>query len=266
MASRVKSILISAYMGLKEKTFCSNGTRLKYMFFKGSTDALIISFSAFSKERAVYNYVRTLKDFSCSRLYIKDDFGPLHTGSYYLGEKGLHNVEPAVIELIKSIYSRMNSDCLMLFVGSSKGGYAALNFAIEFKNSIAIVGAPQYHLGTHLNEPYFYPMLEDIFGPRTDEKIALLDQHICDKYKKNGYGMNQQIYIQYSPAEWSTVFNEYTYERHIRYLLDDLEKYTNITVRKEVLDYKDHSDVHRFFPDYLKRNIKELLDVHSKLD
>lgn len=266
MASSIKSLMISAYMGLKEKTFYSNGTRLKYMFFKGSTDALIISFSAFSKERAVYNYVRTLKDFGCSRLYIKDDFGPLHTGSYYLGEKGLHNVEPAVIELIKSIVSQMNGDCSIIFIGSSKGGYAALNFAIEFKNSLAIVGAPQYHLGTHLNEPYFYPMLEDIFGSRTDEKIALLDQHICNKYKKNGYGMNQQIFIQYSTVEWSTVFNEFTYERHIKYLLNDLEKYTDITVHKEVLDYTDHSDVHKFFPDYLKRNIREILEARNRTD
>lgn len=263
MATGLRSAMISTYMRLKERRFSSNGTSIKYLYYKGRTDVLIVSFSAYNKEKAVYNYVRSLKAFDCSRLYIKDDFGPSRTGSYYLGEKGKHNVEPTVIKLIKSKVSESNAKRI-IFIGSSKGGYAALNFAVEFANSIAIVGAPQYHLGSHLNEPFFFPMLEDIIGSRTDDKILQLDQHICEKYKKHGYGMNQKIYIQYSPEEWSKVFNEYTYERHIKHLLSDLEKYTDIGVFSEILDYKDHNDVHKYFPEYLVRTIHSTLGEISK--
>lgn len=262
---KLYKFLIVKYMSLKEKTFSSHDTRIKYMLFRGKQkvpNTLIIVFSAYNKERAVYNYVRSLKQFDIPRLYIKDDFGPQRTGSYYLGEKGKHNVEPAVISLINRIINdlfRENSNPKLIFVGSSKGGYAALNFAVEFDNSYAIVGAPQYKLGDHLNEEYFYPMLEDIIGIRTKENIAQLNNHIREKYKNKSNLLKQTIYIQYSEKEWSYVFNESTYQKHIKYLIEDIETLTNIVLEREVLDYKDHNDVHLYYPNYLVNKVNLIL-------
>lgn len=263
---KLYKFLIVKYMSLKEKTFSSHETRIKYMLFRGKQkvpNTLIIVFSAYNKEKAMYNYVRSLKQFDIPRLYIKDDFGPQKTGSYYLGEKGKHNVEPAVIALInrtKSNLLRESPNPKLIFVGSSKGGYAALNFAVEFDNSYAIVGAPQYKLGDHLNEEYFYPMLEDIIGIRTKENIAQLNDHIREKYKNKSNLLKQTIYIQYSEKEWSYVFNESTYQKHIKFLIEDIETMTNIVLECEVLDYKDHNDVNLFYPKFLVDTVRKIID------
>lgn len=180
--SIIKKNALSLYLKIKEKTYYSNGTRLKYLFYKRNSNILVVCFSAYNKDKAVYNYVRSLKNFDVSRLYIKDDFGPNGTGSYYLGENAKGNVEKAVIELIKKkTPSNSNGRPVVVFVGSSKGGYAALNFSVEFENSYAVVGAPQYKLGSHLNEPFFHPMLKDIIGEITQERISQLDNHIAEK-------------------------------------------------------------------------------------
>lgn len=261
MRTNIKKKILSLYIICKERKFYSNGTRLKYLFYKGTGNILVVIFSAYSKEKAMYNYVRSLKEFKCSKIYIKDDFGPDHTGSYYLGEKARHNVEHAVIELIKSKATSIgDGKPIIVFVGSSKGGYAALNYAVEFDNSYAIVGAPQYKLGSHLNEPFFYPMLEDIFGDITPDKISNLDDHIKRKYKSLDSDKRQHIYLQYSSAEYSEIFKEFTYEKHIRYLIEDLRKYTNIELSCEVLDYKDHNDVHKYYPDYLKSKLHYIIN------
>ena len=133
-----------------------------------------------------------------------------------------------------------------------------MNFAVEFDNSFAIVGAPQYFLGSHLNEPFFYPMLEDIFGEITEEKITDLDRHIQNKYLSWNKDYKQSIYIQYSAVEWSSVFKEYTYEKHIKYLISDIKMHTRIDLYEQVLDYKDHNDVYKYYPRYLIENIERI--------
>lgn len=253
LKKKIKYMGIATWLFLKERTYRANDTRLKYLFFEGKGDALIITFSAYNDEKPLYNYIRTLHDSSVSRLYIKDDFGADHKGSYYLGEKGKHNVEETVVDLINQTIKKLNlsESCKLIFIGSSKGGYAALNFAVMFNNSYAIVGAPQYLLGTHLNQEFFYPMLEDIIGDRTDEKIALLDEHIKKKYINKNKEWKQYVYMQYSDVE-------YTFDMHIQYLIDDL-KMTNITTNFDLLHYQDHSEVHKFFPDYLHKTTEKIL-------
>lgn len=261
MMNKIKKLMLKIIIKLKEKNYKSNGTQLKYLFFKETGENLIVIFSAYNKDVALYNYLKTLKNYKCSKLYIKDDFGPSRTGSYYLGEHGKKNVEPTVIKLIREklcAIEGINSN--IIFVGSSKGGYAALNFAVEFENSIAIVGAPQYKLGTHLNEPFFYPMLEDIIGNRTSGKIKNLDDHIKNKYINMPKGLNQQIFIQYSPVEWSDVFRQYTYKTHIEPFIQDVRKYTDIQLNEERVFYKEHNDVHKYFPSYLCTILSNLIN------
>ncbi len=88
MVQQVKRFLLNCYMLIKEKKYKKNGTRIKYLLYPGSKDSLVVVFSAYNKNKAIYNYVRSLNHIKSTRLYILDDFGPTHTGSYYLGEKG----------------------------------------------------------------------------------------------------------------------------------------------------------------------------------
>ncbi len=251
---RIKHIGISIWLAAKEKTFCANGTRLKYLLFQGNKDALIVVFSAYN-EKPLYNYVRSLKGIKATRLYIKDDFGANGKGSYYLGENGNHNVEKTVYELIEKQIMEIgiiDSSTKLIFVGSSKGGYAALNFAAMYNNSYAIVGAPQYLLGTHLIHDNLYLMMDDIIGCRDRNRVLALDDHIRVKYEKKPQEYKQTIYIQYSEEE-------YTYDLHIKQLIEDLKK-TSIEVNLEILHYKEHTDVHKYFPKYLQDVISCILE------
>lgn len=256
LKDRVKHMGIALWLLMNEKTFRRNDTRLKYLFYKGNSDVLIVSFSAYNKEKALYNYIRTLKNIDASKLYIKDDFSKNKKGSYYLGEKGKHNVEGTVCELIQHYVEKLgfNNESRLIFVGSSKGGYAAINFGLEFDNSYIISGAPQYFLGTHLNEPYFYDMLEDIVGERTEANIQSLDNHIRNKIQKLHH--NSHVFLQYSNKEP-------IYETQIKHLVEDL---SNSDIKCEFceLDYPEHADVHKYFPQYLHDSIMSIINSRNE--
>ena len=91
--------------------------------------------------------MRTIKECGVNRLFIKDDFGPNQCGDYYLGCNGTYSVENAVFELIDR-YIKLVKPKKIIFFGSSKEGYAAINFGLRYPDSKMIVAAPQYYLGT----------------------------------------------------------------------------------------------------------------------
>lgn len=65
--------MFKALILLKEK--CHQG-RLRYMFFNKHSRELAIIFSGIPKDgKAVYNYVRTLRDLPMDQLFLLDDFG-----------------------------------------------------------------------------------------------------------------------------------------------------------------------------------------------
>lgn len=105
---------------------------------------LVIGFQACNDAGPRYNYVKTLKSCKVNRLFIKDDLGPRHLGDYYLGENGTFSVENDVFELINNFISKLKPQSIV-FIGSSKGGYAALNFGICFPSSNIIIASPQYY-------------------------------------------------------------------------------------------------------------------------
>lgn len=131
-----------------EKIHVSNNG-IRYCFKKAkfkNKDKLIVIFSAFSSDRAKYNYINTLSLFDCNKLYILDDYGS--KGSYYLGLNGMLDIETSVVSLISNIMHENN----ILFknvisVGSSKGGTAALYYGMKYNYGNIIVGAPQYKIG-----------------------------------------------------------------------------------------------------------------------
>lgn len=159
----------------------------------------------------------TLRSCEVSCLFIKDDFGSDGFGDYYLGCNGTYSVEDAVIEMVRE-YIHSLSPKKLIFAGSSKGEYAALNFGLRFPNAEIIVAAPQYRLGDYL------------WGDNGDRRFA----------------DTQRIFIHYSAKE-------HTYPEHIQYLLQDLEK--RIYVEKDEKDYQVHGNLKYYFPEYLKAKV-----------
>ncbi|UTB33053.1 MAG: hypothetical protein NKF70_01910 [Methanobacterium sp. ERen5] len=116
---------------------------IKYIFCEGKiSNQLVVTFPAFAKSNQPpqYNYIRTLRNCKCSRLFILDDFGP--RGSYLIGETRDNSIEESVISLINDICLEHSIKKENVIVnGTSKGGYCALYYGIKYKFGYVIAGA-----------------------------------------------------------------------------------------------------------------------------
>lgn len=60
---------------------------------KNEAKTLVVVFSGFAN-KARYNYIRTLKKYSISKIFILDNFGYKKLGSYYMGIIASRGVSP----------------------------------------------------------------------------------------------------------------------------------------------------------------------------
>lgn len=237
---------------IHEKKFRANGTRLKYMFYesKGS-ETLLVSFPACDPNTARYNYMRTLHPFKCNKLFLLDDFGDNHRGCYLIED----NVEKTTKQLLLSIINRCESRIMggkllnIIFLGSSKGGYSALNFSLLIPNIKVVIGAPQYYLGRYLAGEKNLPNLKFIIGEINEKNIEELDFRLKNRIVTSSF--KPKVYFHYSRAE-------HTYEDHVKDLLSDL-KCAEISVEEDVQYYPQHGGLKDFYPPYLVKTIKEIL-------
>lgn len=235
-----------------QRVFHYDGVKVKYMYKKvKNSKALIIVFSSCTRKglKARYNYVKTLRNFECNRLFILDDWASDHRGSYYLGKNFQFNEEKATNALIDR-FIQIQPESKVLFCGSSKGGYAALNFGLQHKDAIVISGGPQYHLYQYLkngNEA----ALNHIMGDYSKEKAELIDDHLRNVIEKDDFSSSQKVYIHFSDQE-------HTYTEHIQDLLFDLSE-KEIQLEKDISKYTDHSEISLYFPDFLKKTIEKVI-------
>lgn len=234
-----------------EHVFQHQEVELKYLFVpKKSSRVLIVVFSGMNPNRASYNYIDILNDSHHNRLYILDDFGDERLGCFYHGTNGHHQAETAIKALLNKIQNDNNIPQL-IFCGSSKGGYAALNFGLDYPTSVIIAGAPQYYLGYYLTHRKSPELLNIIAGKEYSQTyIENINKKICSKISSNAADYRGKIYLHFSN-------NEHTYDEHIQYLLLDLDRY-NYTYEVECMSYPHHDDVAIFFPVYLKKILSEI--------
>jgi len=113
-----------------------NGNNLKYIRHEyENSDTLIVIFQAINTT-PTYNYISTLNDFKVNKLFIKDDYGgdPKTRSSYYLGKGKDFYIADATQALIKETVNSLNiNPNRVIFLGSSKGGYAALYHGVTAK-------------------------------------------------------------------------------------------------------------------------------------
>lgn len=237
-----------------QKKYQCEAINIKYIFDRyKKCNILIVVFSACTRIgiKARYNYVRTLKSIHANKLFILDDFAEDKRGCYYLGQYPTYRIENAVKELIFGVYHKIHARKI-LFCGSSKGGWASLNFAFDMNldNKVVICGAPQYFLGKYLKN--FETTFEFIKGESdTNEVISELDQHL--RAKVFNFKCPPKIYIHYS-------INDHTYCEHINALLDDLHLHS-IELVEDIKHYENHFDVSLFFPDFLLNAVRQEIET-----
>lgn len=231
-----------------EKEFLAKDgeTSLRYMLFKKPSDALIVGFASRDARGPVYHYVHTLACTSASRLYIKDDYA--QNGTFYLGRHQTNDIEEACFELIDKAAKQCGAKKLY-FIGSSKGGYAAINFGIEYPNSTMVVAAPSYYVGSILRDRKGYVDAVKLVmdEPITPEKVERVDKHLYNKIQKNPYANTQRLFIHYSPKE------PY-YEQHVHDLLRDLRE-SGVEISEDLGSYTEHEDLKFYYPDYVTKVI-----------
>lgn len=227
-----------------QKVYKGNKYNIKYLLKKNpySKDLLIIFTSCTPPgKKARYNYIRTLDKFKCNKLFILDDFGYDSRGAYYLGFNNDFQIEKDVNLLINKIIENLSIKN-KFFIGSSKGGYAALYFGLDFKDSIIISGAPQYMLGNYLDYPNHKHILKYIMGDCSSNSINLLNDLMKNKLTNSQKNTNK-IYLHYSNKEE-------TYESDISLLIDKL-KALNFETYYDLKDYTSHSDLTNYFPKFI---------------
>lgn len=257
MELSIKGLQTQFFQLRHERVFRGEGTRLKYMYFPmeerrpGGANILLVGFQGCHDKEARYNYVRTCQALNVHRLFIKDDFAPNRRGSYYLGEKGQYNVERLVHELVQTFIDRLQPE-RVIFMGSSKGGYGAINCGLEFEQVIIIAGAPQYRLGTYLDKPFNRPNLIDIIGDYTPENIQQLDVRLEQKIKQNPFARSQTCYLHYSNVE-------HTYEKHIKDLRRDILD-SGMVLIEDIADYPEHGEVGKYYPAFLLQTVNSIME------
>lgn len=242
----------------RQKTFHSSGVQMKYMLLEADSPNLIVVFSAFTRKglKARYNYVRTLKNVKHSKLFILDDFGDDGRGAYYIGHDMKFDEEKATVQLIRQIRNKTHAERI-LFCGSSKGGWAALDIGLQFPEADMIIGGPQYYLGRYLIDSDNMDALRHIAGDVTEEKIGILDGYLEKRIRNNPYKESQRIYLHYSDQE-------HTYREHIQFLRRALEE-EGYYLEENVADYASHSDISYYFPEYLCGTVEKLYGEERRI-
>lgn len=261
-AARLRTVLLRLYQLVKQRRYRGFSCELNYIYSGcPGSDSLIVVFSGCTGPGipARYNYMRTLKDIPCHKLFILDDFGLDRRGGYYLGAYPEFLFEKATMALIgETVTRRSIKTCY--FAGSSKGGWAALNFGAKLSLPVkkyVIAGAPQYLLGQYLYHPANRITFDGICGEHeAAEVVAALDRHLPDAIRTGSGGGNRpHVYLHYSSRE-------HTYEEHIVHLIGALKE-NGYPLTEDVAAYTDHTAVAAHYPPFLLRTLKERMDAQS---
>lgn len=155
--NKVKQLSVAKLIEEKESKFDGKQHQIKYMFLpEQNSPYLIVVLSGFSgreayQENAKFNYIKTLLNVKCNKLYIMDEVENIPT--YYYGTKSEPSYLEDCVNLIQEIMEKYN--ILIentMIAGSSKGGTGAILIGNELKAGYIIAGAPQYFPLDYLNE------------------------------------------------------------------------------------------------------------------
>ena len=254
----IRKIISKVYMKYllnKEKTFKGKKCVLKYLYFKKRKSRyLLIVFSGFPGEgKAKYNYIRKFKRLKCNKLYILDDFGYDCKGSYYLGKNNDFFVEEAVDKLIEEVAKKYNIfKSKIICAGSSKGGYAALYFAIKYRFGYAVAGAPQILLGNYLKVPKHQHILKYIFGGINEKEINNANNLLFEVIDSMTNYPNLYLHI----GE-----NDEHFQNDVIPFIDRL-KSKDILYYLDIQKGEDHKNIGVYYPKYANKVIHNI--IHSK--
>lgn len=215
---------------------------------------LCVAFSAIgAPHNFTYNYRSSLASVDAYRLYVLDDFGS--RGSYYYAD---HRDE-SIFSSVQSFLQEVASDLAispedMVFLGSSKGGTAALAHGLRLGAGQILAGAPQCFPGAYLRGAA-PEILEFVAGGGPDNPDKWLDRMLPDAIE-NARG-NPAIIL---------LVGEKDSHRHVH--VEPLVRMTataGLQARTLVVKNVSHADIGRAFGPYVKAILRPGADRAEKL-
>lgn len=235
----------------KQRSFLHKGYKIRFILEKHDSPKLIVVFSSCTRAgiKARYNYINTLKETKCNKLFILDDYGDDGRGVFYLGHNNDFAIQEGVTALIDKIAGELHIR-QRIYIGSSKGGYASLYFGIKDRADIIIAGAPQFNLGTYFNDEGGFHILKYVCGEINEDNVSMLNNLMRNVISKADASHFPVLYLHYSDKEPT-----YTQE------IVDLEKCLDqkgAVYTKDVADYTNHGEISKYFPYFLKQTLKQV--------
>lgn len=136
----------------------------------------------------------------------------------------------------------------IITLGTSKGGTAALYFGLKLNVQNIIIGACQYRIGSYLSN---YPdIFKGMTGHEVNEKDTMSLDIILSDILKTYNNSKSHIHLVHS-------VNEPTYERDIKYLIQDLNS-NRLTWTEYECGFKQHNEVGQHFPPIASKILKEI--------
>ena len=210
--------------------------------------ALVVAFPALAtKFRYQVNYKNVLARVAATKVFLTDDFGP--QGSYLIASGGDLALADAVLALIESVREHHGVPReRVLLLGSSKGGASALYFAHRLGWGSVVVGAPQTRIGHFLlNQDLTNgPTIANYMFPQPDAKDRL-DRLIYDQ----PVSTNVPRYIHVGRGD-------HHYRQHVLPYVEHVRK-AGADCQVELAEYASHKDVGKYFPDFVRRCLCQLL-------
>lgn len=253
--NKVKQLSVAKLIEEKESTFDGDHHQIKYMFLpENESPYLIVVLSGFSgreayKENAKFNYIKTLLNVKCNKLYIMDEVDNVPT--YYYGTKSEPNYLEDCVKLVNDIMEKnnINNENVMI-AGSSKGGTGAILIGNELKAGYIIAGAPQYFPLDYLNEINEKArnlIMNNILLKEEDFESVQKDI----KEKMLNLDENTKLYLHAGNQDLH-------YIKHLRPYMSMLTKRKKLYAL-DLQHYEGHQNLKYKYPIFLTRIINEII-------
>ncbi|MCC3293033.1 hypothetical protein LJ756_00155 [Arthrobacter sp. zg-Y411] len=232
--------------------------QLTYFLEEPLTEAgknkLCVAFSAIGAPyNFTYNYRSSLAPVDSYRLYVLDDFGS--RGSYYYADHRDRSIFSAVQSFLQELAANLAiSPADMVFLGSSKGGAAALVHGLRLGAGQILAGAPQCFPGAYLRGAA-PEILNFIAGNGPDDPAEWLDRMLPDAIGN----------IRGNPAI-TLLVGEKDSHRHVH--VEPFVKMAataGLQTRTLVVKNVSHKDIGRAFGPYVKAILRPGADRAEKL-
>lgn len=229
--------------------------KVKYRFYEDSeSDYLIVCFAGNGNVPA-YNYIGAFSGIKANRLYIKDDFSKktFNNSVYYVGTNRKNEVMKYVSNLISKVSEQFGIPHeKIILTGTSKGGYAAILYALEYGYRTCVVGSPTLYLGNSLLlEGNFRDQASVISGGIKNENITWLNNTLLNRINKSN-GCDIHVVIGEG---------ELRYDKHLLPFIDASKSNDKLRIHAQVKNFSSHDDIGKVYPPYATKKLRDIIEV-----